>query len=145
MIQQKTINQNNDSLQLYINKSDEVLTFSTSKIYLWFTEKPYLELDGETDLWILNEKREDFPAGSSIKVVAKDLKTGVTYKDSLLVEVFPFEYGHENIHYMVGLSLFKNIPLNVNHKYNFKVYHVSLGVKQVIWVKLLLKLKKLKG
>ena len=142
--QQNTIVQDNDVLQLSINKSDEVLTFSTSKIYLWFTEEPYLELDGETDLWILNEKREEFPIGSSIKVIAKDLNTGVTYKDSLPTDVFPFEYGNENVHYMVGLSLFKKIPLNINHKYKFKVYYVSPGGKSTYLGKSTLKVKKIK-
>ena len=139
-VQQNTIN--DDALQVSLNKSEEVLGFSTSKIYLWFTEEPYIELDGETDFWILNEKMQEFPVGSSIKIVAKDLKSGVTYKDSLPVESFVFERGHENVHYMVGLDTFKNIPWYIGHKYNIKVYYVSLDGKSDYLGKKTLKVKK---
>lgn len=133
---------NDDIVQVYLNSSEEVLTFSTSKISLMFPD--VLELDGENDFWILNEKRVEFPEGSSVKIVAKDLNTGITYKDTLPVESFVCEYGYENVHYMVGIASFKNIPLVIGHKFNFKVYYVSPYGKSHYLGKKTLKVKKIK-
>lgn len=119
------ISQDADVMEVSINQSDEVLGFSTSRIYVWFSEEPYLVLDGENDFWILNENRVQFPKQSSVKIVAKDLNTGKTYSDSVPVESIYYEYGMDNIHYMVYADMFKKIPWTAKHKYLVKVYWVS--------------------
>ena len=119
------ISQDVDVLDVSLEQSDEVLGFSTSRIYVWFSEEPYIVVDRENDFWILNENRVQFPEGSAIKIVAKDLNTGKTYSDSVPTETIHYEYGMDNIHYMVFADMFKKIPWTAKHKYLVKVYWVS--------------------
>ncbi|WP_407414066.1 hypothetical protein [Methanobrevibacter sp.] len=119
------ISQDVDVLEVSLNQSDEVLGFSTSRINVWFSEEPYIVLDRENDFWILNDNRVEFPKESAIKIVAKDLNTGKTYSDSVPTETIHFEYGMDNIHYMVYADMFKKIPWTAKHKYLVKVYWVS--------------------
>ena len=119
------VSQDSEVMEVAVNQSDDVLGFSTSKIYVWFSEEPYIVLDDENDFWILNENRVQFPKQSAVKIVAKDLKTGKTYSDSVPVESIHYEYGMENIHYMVYADMFKKIPWTAKHKYLVKVYWVS--------------------
>lgn len=134
-----------DVLQISENMSEEVLSFSTSKIGFMFPEHSILELDGENDFWIINERRVEFPEGSSIMIVAKDLNTGIKYKDTLPVESFVCEYGYENVHYMIGMASFKKIPLAVGHKISFKVYYLSPYGKAKYLGKDTVKVKKIKN
>ncbi len=134
-----------DVLQVSENMSEEVLAFSTSKIGFMFPDHSILELDGENDFWIINDRRVEFPEGSSIMIVAKDLNTGIKYKDALPVESFVCEYGYENVHYMIGLASFKKIPLTPGHKISFKVYYVSPYGKAKYLGKDTVKVKKIKN